>query len=166
MHTPAVYTHNTHTQSHTLSIILSILQLKGITPVCQILEFQIFMKSTLSAISQSTPGWHCGIFEIHACLPCLCVCVCVCAPVFACVYCINVNAHANASIHTICLDVWQLVDKFPLVSMCEWVCMCTLCTRKFECPPLVSGPCECKHKWIHACMWRQLAPEWTYDRKP
>ena len=79
-----------HTHTHTLSVILSILQLKGITQVCQILEFQIFMKSTLSAIIQSTPGWHCGIFENHSrpsLLSCVCVCVHVCvSEVRACAY--------------------------------------------------------------------------------
>lgn len=37
-------------------ISLFLASCKGITQICQILEFQIFMKCTLSAISQSTPG--------------------------------------------------------------------------------------------------------------
>lgn len=66
----------THTHLHTLTLpVLASCSSGGISHVCQILKFQVFMKSTLSAIRESTPGWHCGIYEIHAHLSCVCVCV-------------------------------------------------------------------------------------------
>lgn len=65
------------------------------------LEFQIFRKSTLSAISQSTAGWHCWIFESHAHLSFVCRCVCLFRQKW----------------------LYTFTRINPHISVCAWVCV-------------------------------------------